>query len=374
MRTKIAIALLLAPTLALQASNVFFVSANVQSQVDALGHGADACQYAGVTLLRELITGQAAEQLAGPTAGDPTRIYTKPGQGSFFLTDVGSQWTGTVVGQNQAVLAFLETTPGDHSWTGAAYAGASRAVVSRPDLSAGKLEMPAVLMTRLPSAVLVQAGPASIHLQVPGSVDVSGLGHGLRLWRHRSDLSGDPWQTVVDLPWSTTAQDVTDTGVTANLPYIYGISYIYNWIGGGGVGADPAAAEEYITNSRGLSNIIYSSSVQPTPTPFPTLPPAPPTPNVGAETWVAYPNPLIGSELRLAFKTTQDSSQYQVTVYALDGTLVLTSSGKAAVHGWQKPIIDLGKLASGVYLVRMRLLEPGVDEQILPVRKLAIIK
>jgi hypothetical protein len=373
MRSKLILAFWLAP-LSLSASNAFFVNVPVQSQVDALGQGADACQYAGVTLVREQLTGQVAIQVAGPLATDPSRIYTQPGQGSFVLTDVGNQWTNTVVGLNQEVLSFLETDAGMHTWTGAAYAGASRAQILKPDIAAGKLDMPGVLMTRLPSPLLLQANPSFIHLSVSPSADTSGLAQGLRLWRHRSDLSGDPWLLVQDLPWSGTAQDVTDTGVTAGLPYIYGISYIYRWTGGGGAGADPTATNEYITNVKGLSSIIYSSVIQPTPTPFPTLPPAPATPDIGADSWVAYPNPLMGSELRLAFKTDKDKSKYLLSIYALDGTRVLGFDAEADQAGWQKPIIDLNKLASGVYLLRLRVLEPGVDEKVLPVRKLAIIK
>jgi hypothetical protein len=373
MRPKLFLALLLAP-LSLRASNAFFMNAGVQSQVDAQGQGADACQYAGVSLVREQLTGQVATQVAGPFPTDPTRIYTRPGQGSFFLTDVGSQWTNTVVGLNQEVLAFAEADAGLHSWTGAAYAGASRAQVQKPDIAAGKLDMPAVLMTRLPAPFLIQASPTYIHLRVSPSADASGLAQGLRLWRHRSDLSADPWLMIQDLPWSASAQDVTDTGISANLPYIYGISYIYTWAGGGGAGADPSAPNVYITTVKGLSNIIYSNIIQPTPTPFPTLPPAPATPDIGAESWVAYPNPLIGSELRLAFKTDKAKAKYFLSVYALDGTKVLGFNGEAEDAGWQKPIIDLSKLASGVYLLRLRLLEPGVDEKVLPVRKLAIIK
>jgi hypothetical protein len=167
---------------------------------------------------------------------------------------------------------------------------------------------------------------------------------------------------------------VTDTAVLPELPYEYAVSFIYQWAGGGSLGADPSVTERYITNIKGISNRIYSSLEQPTPTPFPTLIPAPATPNIGEEAWVAYPNPLIGSNLYLAFKTEKAKSQFWLSIYSLDGTKVLGFQGQADNAGWQKPLISLTKLASGVYLCRLRIVQPGVDERVLPVRKLAIIK
>jgi hypothetical protein len=374
MKPKAFFALLwLTPSLAF-AGNGFFVHALVQSQVDSQGAGADACQYAGASVVRQQITGDVATQVAGPYPSDPTRIYTVAGQGSFLLTDAGNQWVNGVT-RNQDVLVFFETQAGLHSWTGPAYAGAVSATVQGTDVLSGKMDMPLTLMNRLPEPQLVSATASSVYLSISASQDSSGLAIGLRLWRQRSDIPGDPWVTVTDLPWSNGPQSLIDSsGLLANQPYTYGVSYIYQWTGGGGAGADPSAAGRYITLTKGLSKTIYASPSQPTPTPFPTLVVAKPTPNLGGEAWVAYPNPVMGSKLYLAFETKVPGTQYWFSAYSLDGTKVLGFQGAASQVGWQAPLIDLGKLASGVYLVRLQTQAPGKDIQALPVRKLAIIK
>ena len=114
--------------------------------------------------------------------------------------------------------------------------------------------------------------------------------------------------------------------------------------------------------------------MQPSPTPFPTLVAAKPTPNLGSESWIAYPNPLLGSKLYLAFETKAPTAQYWLSVYGLDGSKVFGFQGQADQAGWQAPLVELGKLASGVYLVRLKIQEQGKEERALPVRKLAIIK
>jgi hypothetical protein len=355
-----------------RAGNSFFVQAPVQSQVDAAGLGADACRSAGASVLRHQVAGDVATQLAGPPE-DPTRLYTRPGQGSFLLTDAGSQWV-TGVGVNQTVLAITETRNGEHGWLGPDYAGATQGLLTKPDLIMGRLNLPPVLMTRLPSPSLVAADSNWIALQIPASSDPSGLGLGLRLWRRPADSLPATWQTVADLPWSaSSSQTLTDTGVTANNAYIYGLSQVYAWPGGSGAGADPSVAGQFITVAKGLSVRIVANAVQPTPTFIPTLL-APLTPDLAGESWVAYPNPLIGTDLRLAFKTEKDHSVYSLTIHALDGTKVLEMGGEAGVAGWQMPLVSLSKLASGIYLVHLRLHETGLDEKTLPVRKLAIVR
>jgi hypothetical protein len=364
---------LLAPAWSLSA-NSYLANAFVQSQVDAQGQGADACQHAGVTVLRNGYPNQVAIQVGGSDPLDPSRIFTRPAVGSYFLTDVGSQWTSSV-GQGQVMLAVLETIPGLHGWTGAAYAGAGQGTMTKPDVVAGRLQLNSVLMTRLPAPQLVQATLSSIHLSIPAAAEPSGLGTGLRLWRQRADLPNDPWQLVADLPWSVAApQDLTDSAVTANEAYIYGVSFTYAWPGGLGAGADPASSGVFITNAKGISARIVANPEQPTPTPFPTLVVANPTPNLGQDAWIAYPNPLVGSELRLAFKTEKAGAKYTLVVHSLDGDKVLEVNGEAGSAGWQKPLVNLNKLAAGIYLIRLSFSEPGSAEKILPVRKLAIIK
>lgn len=368
--TAMALALLLSSSLG---ANSYLTNASVQSQVDAQGLGADACQRAGVTVLRHNYPNQVAIQVGGNDPNDPNRIFTRPGTGSYFLTDVGSQWSSAVA-QNQTLMAIVETIPGLHGWTGAAYAGAGKATVTKPDVVAGRLALSSVLMTRLPSPQLLQASLSSIYLNIPGSADPSGQGTGLRLWRKKADLPSDPWLKIVDLPWVSGAQDLTDAAVTADESYNYAISFIYDWPGGLGAGADPSQAGSFVTVAKGLSARIVANPIQPTPTPFPTLVVANPTPNLGQDPWIAYPNPLVGSDLHLAFKTELAGAQYWLSVHALDGEKVMGYHGVAESAGWQAPLINLKKLASGIYLVRLSILETGKDEKILPVRKLAIIK
>jgi hypothetical protein len=364
---------LLCPAWTLSA-NSFLASAIVQSQVDAGGLGADACQYAGVSVVRNGYPNQVAIQVGGSVPSDPSRIFTRPGIGSYFLTDVGSQWTSSV-SQGQVLLAVLETLPGLHTWTGAAYAGAGQGTLTKPNVVAGRLELNGVLMTRLPSPLLLQATLSSVYLRIPAAAEPSGLGTGLRVWRQRADFPSDPWQVVADIPWSVAApQDLTDTVVVANEAYIYGVSFIYAWPGGSGAGADPSSNGFYITSAKGISDRIVVNPVQPTPTPFPTLVVANATPNLGQDPWIAYPNPLVGSSLHLAFKTEKDDAKYSLVVHSLAGDKVLELRGEAGSAGWQKPLVDLNKLSAGIYLVRLTVSEPESAEKIWPVRKLAIIK
>ena len=374
MRSRYSLILAVLTASSLQA-NSFFMNAPVQAQVDAQGLGADACQYAGVSLVRYNFPGQVAIQVGGSLANDPSRIFTKAGSGSFFLTDVGSQWTSTV-SRFQTTLAVVETVGGQHAWSGADYAGASMVSLVKADILAGSVALPNVLMTKLPTAQLVQGSPTAMVLSVPPAVDPSGQADGLRLWKRPAGNAAAPWALVQDLPWdAANAQWVTDTAVTDGAGYQYGLSYSYRWPGGRlGTGTLDDVADHYITQAKGLSGPFFASLIQPTPTPFPTLVPPIATPSIGEEAWVAYPNPLVGSELHLAFKTEKDKSNYKVAFYSIDGSLALALQGQAEQSGWQKPVLDLGKLAPGVYLARLRIFQPGVDEKPLPVRKLAIIK
>lgn len=356
-------------------ANSFFMNAPVQSQVDSQGLGADACQYAGVSIMRDGIPAQIAIQVGGTLPTDPTRIFTKPSVGSFFLTDVGSQWA-TAVARFQTALAVVETIPGQHAWNGPAYAGASTVSLVKADILAGSAALPNVLMTKLPSAQLIQGSPTAMVLAVPPVIDPSGQADGLRLWKKPFNNAAAPWSLVQDLPWDAShAQWVTDTAVSDGEGYEYGLSFIYRWPGGGlGTGSSDDLAGHFITQAKGLSGPYFASLIQPTPTPFPTLVPPIATPSIGEEAWVGYPNPLIGSELHLAFKTEKDKSNFKIAFYSIDGTLALSIQGQAETAGWQRPLLDLGKLAPGVYLARLRIFQPGLDEKLLPVRKLAIIK
>jgi hypothetical protein len=374
MRTRNLLIIAMAAATSLHA-NSYFMNGPVQSQVDAQGLGADACQYAGVTLMRYDVVGQLAIQVGGSLPNDPSRIFTKPGTGSFFLTDVGSQWS-SVVARFQTALAVVETIAGQHAWNGSDYAGASTVTLAKMDIIAGSVALPNVLMTKLPSVQLIQGSPTAMVLSVPPAIDPSGQADGLRVWKKPMGNAATPWSLVQDLPWdASNPQWVTDTAVVDGEGYQYGLSLIYRWPGGRlGTGASDDIADHYVTKAMGRSGPYFASLIQPTPTPFPTLVPPIATPSIGEEAWVAYPNPLVGSELHLAFKTEKDKSNYKVAFYSIDGTLALSIQGQAETAGWQKPTLDLGKLAPGVYLSRLRIFQPGIDEKLLPVRKLAIIK
>lgn len=362
--TLLIVALLATP---LSAGNTFFVTFPVQAPADAAGQDAQATASAGVTILRHHIPGEPAFQMAGPDGPDKGRIFTAPGQGSYVLTDAGSQWT-TAVNPLQTVLAVVETFAGQFGWDGKAYAGAAQGLISKADIAAARLSLGPVLMAELPAPGLRAADEQSIHVHWPGLVESSGLAAELVLWRQEA---GSSWQLLAVL--STNSIDFKDENVFPQSSYRYGLGLRYPWPGGGQFGALPAETGYYTTLARSEGAWLKASPEQPTPTPLPTLAGAIPTPDLGAESWVAYPNPNRDGKLRLAFRMTK-KGEYKAYIFSLEGALVHKLEGKAEAGAWPMPIADLSRMATGIYLVQLRLNYPGDNEVILPMRKVALIR
>jgi hypothetical protein len=367
-RSSLLLAVLALP-LSLGAANPFFVTYPVQAPAAAVGLEAQAAMAAGATILRDQVPGEPAFQMAGPDGPGLGRIFTRPGLGSYVLTDAGSQWA-TGPGNGQTVLALAETTAGQFGWTGKAYAGAVQGTLSKADLVAGRKTLPLVLMSEIPTPLLADAGDHFISLTVPALVDTSGLASGMVLWRQ---AQGGGWQKLVDLAVLGSQTLYTDTTVASGQDYQYGVSLRYPWPGGSQAGALPAEADSYVTLARSQSSWIWASKIQPTPTPFPTIPAVQATPDLGAESWLAYPNPNRDGMVRLAFHMVKKGS-YRARFYSLDGTLVFTLSGEAGADSWPIPVADLSKKASGIYLVDLRITYEGESELSQPIRKLALVR
>lgn len=353
----------------LQAGSSFFVTFPVQAPAGNNGEGAQAAASAGVTIVRAQIHGEAAFQKAGPDGPGLGRIYTQPSRGSYVLTDAGSQWT-TGVAQMQTALAVVEAYAGQFGWQGRAYSGAVTATVSKPDIVDGRLSLAPMLLSEVPAPVLREGDPTRIVMEIPAVLDHSGLATGLQLWR--KDALGS-WLPKAVLPVSSGVQVFTDAEVQANSAYWYGISVIYGWPGGQGAGALPDRANQYVSWARSESSLMAAALVQPTPTPFPTLVAAIPTPDLGNEPWVAAPNPSRDGKFRLTFHTTK-SGTYSFFAYTLDGSLAKTVHATFEQAGWQRPEVDLSKFASGLYLFQLRVKQEGETENTWPLRKVAIVR
>jgi hypothetical protein len=366
---KTLLLLVLALPVAVHAGNSYFVTFPVQAPTSASGEGALVAAAAGVTLVRHQIPGEPAVQLAGPDGPGLGRIYTQPGKGSFVLVDVGSQWP-TSVSQLQTVLGVVETVNGQFGWQGKAYSGAVTATVSKGDIVAGRLSLDPLLMSEIPAPSLLQADASHIQMTVPGVLDLGGLATGVQLWRRTA--SGG-WEPLAELTLTTSGQAFDDTSVVSGTAYWYGISLIYPWPGGGQAGARPEMVDKYVSWARSESGAMVAALVQPTPTPFPTLPAAVPTPNLGGESWLAYPNPSRDGKLKLSFHTMKQGS-FTLLAYTLDGSLAKTISSTFDEAGWQQPWIDLSKLSTGIYLLQLRVTQEGSPENTLPLRKVAIVR
>lgn len=353
----------------LQAANTFFVTFPVQAPAGAAGQDAQAAMSAGVTLLRHQIPSERAHQMAGPDGPGIGRIYTRPSMGSYVLTDAGSQWI-SAVSQSQTVLGIVETYAGQFQWGGKAFVGAVQGSISKPDIVAGRLSLAPVLMSEIPTPLLVAADEDRIQLILPPFLDASGLVSNLVLWRQEGSQA---WQKWAYLPAGSAEQAYVDVSVTAQAAYRYGVSIRYPWPGGSGAGSIPDESSFFVTHARSESGVMHASLKQPSPTPFPTLEGAVPTPDLGAEPWIAYPNPSRDGKIRLAFRMVKKGS-YHVSAYGLDGTLVHQFNGSADGEGWVKPVVDLSRMASGIYLMRLSLRYGSEEAVHLPVRKLALIR
>jgi hypothetical protein len=354
--------------LCLRAAAPFFVVVPVQAPTDQDAFNTGAPASAGLLLVRDTLPGETAVQLAGPDGPGPGRIFTRPGVGSYGLTDVGAQWT-TPVAVGQSILGLVETYPGQFAWTAKAFVGAFRVNVSKEQLVAGQINVPPVLMMEVPVPQLLTASASSIQLLLPGGVDTSGLLVAWVLWRQGF---GQGWEKLSERPVSLESQIFQDLGVTAGAQYRYGLSAKLLWNGGGQAGALPDEPGYLVSNARSESSWLFAAEVQPTPTPFPTVLGGHPTPDLGGETWVAFPNPNRSGMLQIAFHMMKKGA-YLIHVYSVDGTLVNSFRGTAEL-GWQAPVLDLRKLASGIYLVRLEVQNEDGTTSNYPLRKLALVR
>lgn len=363
------IALLWLLTQQLHAANTFFVTYPVQAPAGALGQDALAAASAGLTALRHQIPGELAHQKEGPDGPGVGRIYTKAGIGSYVMADVGSQWVSGL-SQGQTLLAINETFAGQYGWTGKPFVGASSAAIDKSDLVTGRMALAPVLMSEIPAPALVEADLDKIVLNLPPFVDASGLAVGLVLWRQNN---GGEWSKLADLPQTAAAQTLTDSAVSALGLYRYGLSVRYPWPGGGQAGALGAESGSYVTLARSDSGLLQASKEQPTPTPFPTIPVQIPTPDLGSEAWLAYPNPSREGKFRLAFRMVKKGSYY-FKAFSLDGALVHRFEGKGEAGTWPMPTADLSRMASGIYLFQLTLRYDGESSEAQPIRKVAIVR
>jgi hypothetical protein len=347
-----------------------WVNGKVIGTAAADGSGMDAPKYSSVSIVRANIPGEVAVQMAGADATDPTRIFSSAKIPGYYLTDAGSQWPSGIA-NGQSLLAIVETMPGDHGWTGAAYAGAVSMVVAQSHVVSGMYEMPDLWLSQIPKPSLVSAGPSHISLSITSFNDLGGKLSALSLWRRQTGQIPWQWQGSISNPISSTVWN--DLSVTPENLYDYALSVDYAWPGGGGAGALSSSAGVYSTHARAITGPLAASIKQPTPTPMPSGPVATPTPFDLPQGWLAYPNPVHGDILRVALDA-QTAGHYEIFMYSLVGEQVLTQKGKIDQPGRVFAQLGIKHLASGIYLMRINIEASQGAKQVLPLRKIAVLK
>jgi hypothetical protein len=347
-----------------------WVNGKVIGTAAADGSGTDAPKYSSVSIVRANIPGELAIQMAGADATDPTRIFSSAKIPGYFLTDAGSQWPSGI-SNGQSVLAVVETMPGEHGWSGAAYAGAVSMVVAQNHIVSGMYEMPDLWLSPIPKPALVSANPTRISLNIPSFNDLGGKMMDLSIWRRSTGQSAWQWQGSIANPVSSTVWN--DTSVTAENLYDYAINVDFSWPGGGGAGALSSTAGIFSTNARAITGPIAASIKQPTATPMPTGPIATATPFDLPQGWLAYPNPVHGDTLWVALDAKNPGS-YEIFIYSLAGDQVMTQKGKIDQAGRIITQMGIKRLASGIYLIRINIEASQGSKQVLPLRKIAILK
>ncbi len=337
-----------------------------------VGTGMDASMFAGVTLLREQIPGEMATQLASSDTLFPTRVMFRPNQGAYFLTDVGSQWPSAVA-SGQVIVAIAEVFSGQHAWQGKAFASASFGSVIKPDLIQGLVNLASQELVQIPEPIFESADTSQIALRLSSFKDLSGLARDFALWRRLAGSSA--WDFVSDTPIPSVGTETVfvDTTVQGSQIYEYGLSVNYLWKGGGGQGRRGQISGIYSTEAMSLSSVIAADTVQPTPTSIiPTAGPSS-TPIPMPDGWIAYPNPVLGSKFWITIEL-ENTGILSILAYTVDGTLALTNNTQIEQTGRNKIMIEVPKLASGIYLLKAKLRSQTGDETIYPLRKLAIVK
>jgi hypothetical protein len=352
----------------LWAGNPYIVSFPVLNSPTSSILDQEAVQNSGAVIVRDNIPGQEAYQMAGMDGSGIGRIFSRPGQPSYVLTDVGSQWVSGI-GVNQTILAIIECYSPQFGWDGPAYSAAETDVVTKSSIMNGRIFMQALTLTAVPVPSLLRADTSTVQVNIPPYIDSGGVATGLVLWRQ--DSAGT-WQSLTTLPLSGNILTYGDRSVLPNASYWYGVSVIYAWPGGSQAGALPTLSNQYVSMARSRSSVMVAALVQPTPTFAPTF-----TPTVkhdlGSIGWAAGPNPNRDGKFNIEFQTTKPAS-WLLQVFGLDGSQVKEWKGSTQRGGWQVAGIDLSHLASGVYLMALHVKQEGETEKTLPLRKVAIIR
>lgn len=349
-----------------------WVSGKVLASASADGSGADAPKYSSLVLVRNSVPGEFAVQIAGPDLSDPMRIFAPAHMPAYYLTDAGSQWASGI-SSGQVLLSIVEAMAPLHNWGGAAYAGAVSAPVSKAQLISGMITQPDLWLNLIPQATLASADPTHIALSITSYSDLGGQLSALSVWRRPYGQNLWQWQASLANPAAATASLWDDSSVSAESLYEYAISLDFKWPGGGGAGSLSQTSGIYSTNARSISGPFAASLKQPTPTPTPAGPTASPTPFELPQGWLAYPNPVHGDVIQVAFDA-QFAGNYEISAYTMAGERSLSIKGEMPKAGRVKADMGIKRLASGIYLLRIDIEAKDGTKQEMPLRKIAVLK
>ena len=360
-RTLLALnlALVLVGSTPLAAGNAFFVTGKV------LG-GAEAA-LGTATIVRDLIPGEPAFQIAGPDPLYPNKLLSRPSYGAYFLTDAGSQWaTGLATGQS--LLAVAEVITGMNGWSGNPALGWIRTTLSKADKAAGMLSFQDTQLLSVPAPALLTASASQVQLVIPSMPAADAINYSL--WSREAGSTSWAYLQSLPIPAAGQVGQVLISQVQAGKSYHYGLSVEIPWAGGSGAGARPSAQGIFVSSARSDVGPIYAADHQPLAAKTEAAAHVP-TPTV-AEGWAAYPNPATGKRFEVSFEA-KDTLYYKVIVYSLEGSMSRVLSGHVSQAAWQKVGVNIEGLASGIYLVQLRV-KTGLGPEIeYATKKLAIL-
>ena len=172
----------------------------------------------------------------------------------------------------------------------------------------------------------------------------------------------------ISAPAATDFTIFTDNSVTAGSLYDYAVALNYSWPGGGGSGAGGQTGI-FTTQAQALGGPFAASRVQPElePTVQPVLSAS------MKNGWLLYPNPCSLDDVQIAFEN-QAALQYKVQIYDLLGELVRDAHGSLDGGGDKSVSIPVRNLASGIYLVRLELIDGENVGRVFEMKKLAILR
>jgi hypothetical protein len=328
-----------------------------------------APKYAGLMLLRSNIPAEFATQQGGPDNTDPSRIYPAGANPAYYMTDAGSQWTSGI-SQGQGTLAIVQCVPGEHNWSGTAYAGAVSSTVSRQGLVNGLIVMPDVQMSAVPCPSLGSADGNHISISISAYSDYGGQAQDLSIWRTAYGSQNWQWLGSVPNPTSLSSAVWNDVSVVANSLYNYSVTVDYAWPGGGGAGQLSGTPGVYSSDARGISGPFAANLRQPTPHGGAA---ATATPLPMQNGWLLYPNPVHGDSFSVAFNPNTLGS-YTIQCYTLAGQLAETRRGAIQALNQMVVGVDIPRMASGIYLVRLEVTGSNGSVTNMPLKKLAVLK